>query len=326
MIQNTFKVQTIGELLKEKREARELSYRQISEIIKIRPEYLEALEKGNYKVFVSEVYVKGFLKNYAKFLGIDQEKALALYRRENTENRNDGIKNVQEKSSRTFDFTITPEKIIMAVVAIISGFILYYLVSQVNTILENPHLALTAPVSIKVDSSGTYETDQDTLDVRGEISPDATLTLNGNAVTTNNFENFEIRDISLDLGLNEFLFIAESPFGRSSELSLTVNYIEKADEPIEEPVSEEAIPQSMDIRIEIGPRDANVDIDIDGDNQENKVFSSGETLTYTADKTLTIQTPRPDSVKVTINDEQFVWNTTNPVTWTLQDGDVVMSQ
>ena len=66
MIKSSFQLKTIGNLLKERRQERNLTLKQISEATKIRSEYLEALEKGDYSVFPSEVYIKGFLKNYAK--------------------------------------------------------------------------------------------------------------------------------------------------------------------------------------------------------------------------------------------------------------------
>ena len=82
MIKTSFQLRTIGALLKERRKERKLTLGQISEITKIRSEYLKALEESNYDSFPSEVYLKGFLKNYAKFLGINTERALAMYRRE----------------------------------------------------------------------------------------------------------------------------------------------------------------------------------------------------------------------------------------------------
>ena len=60
-------------------------------------EYLKALEESNYDSFPSEVYLKGFLKNYAKFLGINTERALAMYRRERDFKKNEPTISMSKK-------------------------------------------------------------------------------------------------------------------------------------------------------------------------------------------------------------------------------------
>ena len=43
---------------------------------KIRARYLGALERGDYKELPGAVYTKGFLRNYALYLGLDPEEVL----------------------------------------------------------------------------------------------------------------------------------------------------------------------------------------------------------------------------------------------------------
>ncbi len=61
----------IGSLLKEKRESLGLTILDVSNVLKINPTYIEAIEKGEIEKFPAEVYFKGFLKNYAKYLEVD---------------------------------------------------------------------------------------------------------------------------------------------------------------------------------------------------------------------------------------------------------------
>src|SRR5687768_17067321 len=49
---------------------------------KIRARYLGALERGDYKELPGAVYTKGFLRNYALYLGLDPEDVLRQWRRE----------------------------------------------------------------------------------------------------------------------------------------------------------------------------------------------------------------------------------------------------
>ena len=49
---------------------------------KIRARYLGALERGDYKELPGAVYTKGFLRNYALYLGLDPDEVLDQWRRE----------------------------------------------------------------------------------------------------------------------------------------------------------------------------------------------------------------------------------------------------
>lgn len=71
---------TIGDLLRRKREAMGLNLQQIEDETNMRWKYLEALEQGNYHVIPGEAYVKGFLRNYAAFLELDSEEILRMYK------------------------------------------------------------------------------------------------------------------------------------------------------------------------------------------------------------------------------------------------------
>ena len=52
---------------------------------KIRARYLAALERGDDRELPGVVYTKGFLRNYALYLGLDPEEVLAQWRQERTE-------------------------------------------------------------------------------------------------------------------------------------------------------------------------------------------------------------------------------------------------
>ena len=49
---------------------------------KIRARYLAALERGDYRELPGAVYTKGFLRNYALYLGLDPDEVLLQWRRE----------------------------------------------------------------------------------------------------------------------------------------------------------------------------------------------------------------------------------------------------
>lgn len=64
----------IGEKLKEERVRLGYSLEEVEEETKIRKYYLEAIENENFAVLPPKVYAVGFVKRYAKFLGLDEQE------------------------------------------------------------------------------------------------------------------------------------------------------------------------------------------------------------------------------------------------------------
>jgi len=69
----------VGQLLQEARQQKGVSLEQVEEVTRIRQKFLKALEEEDYTALPAEAYVKGFLRNYALYLGLDPEEVLALY-------------------------------------------------------------------------------------------------------------------------------------------------------------------------------------------------------------------------------------------------------
>ncbi len=61
----------IGETLKEAREKIGISIEEASEDLKIRPSQLQEIENGDFKSFKDVFYLKNFIKEYSKYLGLD---------------------------------------------------------------------------------------------------------------------------------------------------------------------------------------------------------------------------------------------------------------
>jgi hypothetical protein len=70
-------MQNIGDRLTEARKRLGLDLRQASEATKIRTDYLTAMEDGSFDFSLPEVYKKGFLKIYARYLKLDADKLAA---------------------------------------------------------------------------------------------------------------------------------------------------------------------------------------------------------------------------------------------------------
>jgi cytoskeleton protein RodZ len=69
----------LGEELRAAREARNLSLSDVSERIHIRTVYLQALEEEDWGAISAPVYVRGFLRTYARFLGLEPESVVERF-------------------------------------------------------------------------------------------------------------------------------------------------------------------------------------------------------------------------------------------------------
>jgi cytoskeleton protein RodZ len=66
--------ETIGEILKRTRESRNLTIEQVNRETKISVRVIRSLEQDDLDAFSSETYLKGFVKNYARFLELDPDQ------------------------------------------------------------------------------------------------------------------------------------------------------------------------------------------------------------------------------------------------------------
>lgn len=72
---------TLGEKLRQAREERGISISEVAEQTRISPLYIESIENNDYKPLPGGIFNKGFVKSYAKFVGIDDQEALQDYSR-----------------------------------------------------------------------------------------------------------------------------------------------------------------------------------------------------------------------------------------------------
>ena len=73
----------IGEYLKNTRIAKNFSIEDVAEATGIRAQYLDALEKGDYTKIPGDVFIKGFIRNYGNYLGVNGNELVDQYKRRN---------------------------------------------------------------------------------------------------------------------------------------------------------------------------------------------------------------------------------------------------
>jgi helix-turn-helix protein len=72
----------IGSALRKARLLRGKSIQEASRETRIRAEYLQALERERFEALLGDVYVRGFLRSYSVYLGLDPDGILTVYTRQ----------------------------------------------------------------------------------------------------------------------------------------------------------------------------------------------------------------------------------------------------
>lgn len=93
---------SLGSLLKRSREERHIDLDEAFRVTRIRRHTLEALENEQWDKLPSQVFVKGFLRTYAEFLGLDKEMVLTYYQRISPfeKDKSDILKQVSPQAAR----------------------------------------------------------------------------------------------------------------------------------------------------------------------------------------------------------------------------------
>src|SRR5215218_2889311 len=140
---------------------------------KIRVRYLSALERGDYRDLPGAVYTKGFLRNYAIYLGLDPEDVLRQWRRERGEQTAPEAVIVPprplEEPSRPLRFS--PSVVVAALLT--AGVVLFfvYLGSQLLRYSKPPELSVTSPATAVL----TVQADATTYRLAGMTSAGAVV-------------------------------------------------------------------------------------------------------------------------------------------------------
>ncbi len=191
---------------------------------KIRARYLAALERGEYRELPGDVYTKGFLRNYALYLGLDPEEIVGQWRRE----RGDaGVSRpilavprpiAQSRPGLQFSTGI----VVAALLTLLIAGVGVWLAVQVMRFAKPPTLAVTSPVA------ATFQTDENatTFTLQGSSIPGATITIElagGNRQTSADSTGAWSQTVDLRRGKNEFKIDATDPeTGKHAEQPLMV--------------------------------------------------------------------------------------------------------
>ncbi len=70
---------SLGAELRKQREIRGITLKEIADATKISKRYLEALEQDNYSTLPAPVFTRGFVREYARYMGLNSEEMASRY-------------------------------------------------------------------------------------------------------------------------------------------------------------------------------------------------------------------------------------------------------
>lgn len=125
---------TLGEKLKESREEKGISLRELSLAINVDYKKLERMEQGDFKNLDVPVYVKGYLRRYADALGMDPNELIEMYEKgfETVDIETETV--VKKKEEKRVSFSI----IFVITVLLINLVLLYLGLKEFSYLVKEP--------------------------------------------------------------------------------------------------------------------------------------------------------------------------------------------
>ena len=121
----------IGEYLKRERELRGISLDEVTQGTKISKRLLEYMETDQWEKLPAEIFIKGFLKSYAEFIGLSPDDILLRYQEEKAlEEGQTAESNMHERRGDIIKFLLIAALIVVA--ALVSFFTIKELKSPPN--------------------------------------------------------------------------------------------------------------------------------------------------------------------------------------------------
>ncbi len=290
---------TLGERFRKIRSDRRISLSEVSRATKIRVKYLEAIEEGAYDRLPAEVYVKGFLRSYAGYLGVPEDAILKLYERERHICRNLG----QTESARPnplspdrLPFSLSPRMLTVGVGIIVAIAFFAYLSLELRSFVSEPRLSISSP-------SDGETVDAAEILVSGRTDPRAKVRINDDDAVVDEDGAFSER-VTLTAGLNVITVSSENRFGKVKERTISVNVPSPSLQPVPGVVDRASTVSTESVRILLRTEQAVVlSVVADGETVWSGEMPVGEEHSFTALGRIEVSADVGDAVSVQFAEE-----------------------
>ena len=207
---------TLGEKLRKLRMDFRMSLQDVSKATRIQSKYLEALENGAYELLPADVYVRGFLRSYARYLNVDEEALVKLYERERNIKENLGQDHSRPTSHgfTPLSFVITSRTLVVSLIGLLVFGAFFYLYREFRSFAAEPALVLLEP------QNGAVVEDEEIV-VRGKTDKGAQVTLNDQNIFVDNDGLFSDK-LFLRAGMNTITVRTTNRFNKEKMVTYTI--------------------------------------------------------------------------------------------------------
>lgn len=293
---------TLGERLSKWREERHMTVADVSRNTGIQVSYVEYLEREEFEKLPAEVYVRGFLRRYAEFLGIPEALVLRQYERERGMSRSIGNSGHEEEDSmqrsafRNIPAAIvTPARMTIAAFGLLAIAAFLYVYTQYRTFVSEPVLSVLEP------SEEAMRTTERSVQVSGKTDPDSRIYINDQPVLVD--ENGGFREkIDLQKGVNTVTVRSINRFNKEARrvYSIEANFSE-GDQKETSSVSE--VISGKKVVIRTGKDPMLVIIAVDGEQKVNGVAPAGSRWEFSVKNDMMISAGDGKNIYATIGEK-----------------------
>lgn len=203
-----------GEKLKEKRLEKGLSLEDVAKSTKIKPSFLGFIEEGDYSSLPSVSYAQGFVKNYAKYLGLSEKEIMAIFRREFDETKT--YKVLPKGFEKDQEFPLSRFRVRQTAIVLVFIFVLFlgYILFQYRYAFINPPLEIKSPKNSTVITASQVK-------VIGKTDSNATVYVNKDVVSVDKNGNFE-KSVNVFPGKTTIEIKVVNKFSRETEEKIEI--------------------------------------------------------------------------------------------------------
>ncbi len=294
---------TAGEVIKNKRESLGQDLNSVSVDTKIQKRFLEYIENNQFDKFDSKIFATGFIKIYSKYLGLDVEKILALYRRSTlVEVKKNDKKQGINKKRKLLKINISPKILAITTLVIFLLLIVGYVGYQIYKFQTPPSLTIVAPID-------GYITNEESTILKGLTQESVLIDVNDKQVDVNSKGEFET-EIFLIEGVNTITVRALKSSNSNLETNKTLKVIYT---PQQEGEDEIEIKEFL-LTLSITQSPSWIKLDIDDENKISQVLQPNTVHEFEVINKFTLVTGRVQNTKLEINGEDI------PLTASTQTG------
>ncbi|MEK7061218.1 MAG: helix-turn-helix domain-containing protein [Patescibacteria group bacterium] len=199
-------MKTVGDTLKSARFKKRYSLNKVEKETKIKKEFVEAIENGNWTALPDFSVVSGFVKNLASFLEVDVKTAYATLKRDYPPQK----LSINPKPDVGDKFTWTPKYTFLVGILTVVLTLFGYLGFQFVKFNSPPTLEVIKP-------SENYVATVNKVEVAGKTDSDATVKVNNQLVLVGDDGVFN-GEIEVFEGTKEITIIATSRSGKQTKI------------------------------------------------------------------------------------------------------------